>query len=322
MTSHEKRKRNHKSLDNAPMRLSLKQRYWAIHEAACELTGWPDLGLFEFSGLKIDPDVREDRCFFYMPISGQIDFKHFGMAFEEMFVAIKTAIENYYLKGRFQHLCCGSSFLVSPWDVLVWALRNGLRIREGVQEVLKIHQNTKKPKDTIRRKIQDLTKAQGLIMQDNLYRVDPICKQIRDNGRDTSALRKHVNAELFDKPGKSGRPSNNPNTKNTVRQYLHKALKDVCEMQTDGIIKYQFILLEDITVMLAYEIISIIDLESIRNMDVDIVLEKFGCDPIAKLYLKGAPEIVFHFICQIVEELFFDVQDKSMPTLGEITSPL
>lgn len=93
-------------------------------------------------------------------------------------------------------------------------------------------------------------------------------------------------------------------------------------MQADGIMKYQFILLEEVAAIIACEILSTIHLETIRKMDVDMVLEKFGCDPIAKLYLKGAPEIVFHFICQIVEELFFHVQDKCMPTLGELISPL
>ena len=276
------------------MRLSFEQKYWTIHEAAWELTGWPNHGVFEFSSLKKDPDVKKDRPFFHMPISGNIDFKYFGEPFERMFVAIKAAIESYYLKGRFHPLCCGSSYLVSPWDVVVWALRNGLQIRKGVQEVLKVHQDMKKPKDTVRRKIKELTKAQGLIVRNNQHRVDPICKQIRGRGKDTSSLRKYINAELFDKPGKSGRPSDDSDIKSSAHRYLHKVLKDVCEMQADGIMKYQFILLEEVAAIIACEILSTIDRENIRKMDVDIVLEKFGCDPIAKLYLKGAPEIVFH----------------------------
>lgn len=304
-----------------------KHKYWAIHEAVCELfTGWPKEGLFEFSGFKIDLEVRRDRSFFYMPISGNIDFKLFGKQFEKIFLSVKTAIEDYYLKGKFQHLCCGSNYLVSPWEVVVWALRNGLQIRENVQEVLKIHQNPIKPKDSLRKKIRETTKAQSLIIQDTFHRVAPVCKQIKGLQKDTSTLRRYINTELFDKPGKPGRtPSNSAsNSKVNARHYLHKILKDVCKIETDMIPTYQFILLEEVVTTLACDILASIDDETIRKMDVDLVLEKFGFDPVAKLYLKDAPEIVFHFVCQVVEDVFFYFQDKCTPKLSEQfkTSPL
>lgn len=326
-TCHENNKYYRSSSEDPSMKLSFKQKYWAIHEAASELTCGLNKGffklsnerLFELTGVKIENDIKKDRPFFYTPISGGIDFEIFGKPFQEMFLSIKNAIENYKLKGKFQHLCCGSSYLVSPWEVVVWALRNGLRIREGVQEVLKIHQDTTRPKDTFRKKIREVTKAQNLIIQDKFYRVDPVCKQIKGWGKDTSSLRKYINKELFDEPGKPGRAPNNPDSdaKNNTRHYLHKALKDVCKVEADGVMTYQFILLEEAVTTIACEILTSIDRETMRKMDVDSVLEKFGLDPIAKLYLKGAPEIIFYFVCQVVEELFFYFKDKCMPTLSE-----
>lgn len=278
-------------------KLFIKHKYWSIHEAAFELTGWPKEGLFEFSGLKIDPEVRQDRQFFYMPISGNIDFTLFGKEFERMFLSIKNAVENYYLKGKFQHLCCGSNYLVFPWEVVVWALRNGLPIREGVQEVLEIHQDTIRPKETLRQKIREVIQAQNLIIQDKLHRVNPVCKQIKGWGKDTSTLRKYINTELFDEPGKPGRVPNNPDfdAKNNTRHYLHKALKDVFKVDVDGVRTYQFILLEEVVATIACEILNPIDCETIRKMDVDSVLEKFGSDPIAKRYSKNNRRLGFSY---------------------------
>lgn len=288
--------------------LSVKQKYWGIHEAAFEFTGWPKEGLFEFSGFEIKEDIKKDRSFFYMPISGEIDFKLYGKEFKKNFLSIKHAIENFHLKGRFQPLCCGSNYVVSPWDVIVHVLRNQCKIREGFQAILGIHQDTHKPKKALREKIKNLTRAQYYFVNQAYQYVDPICKKIKGAKKDTTAIRNQINEELFDAKGKSGRPTNN---KKSNRKYIHKALPEVRAKDGTGKSKYHFSLLEDVITTIVFEKIKVIGIEPLQKISLDKLLDEFGIDATVQLYLKDAPEVIFHFVHQIAEDIFSDYQNSN-----------
>jgi hypothetical protein len=303
--------------DHSEMKLSLESEYCAAHEAVFELfTGWPNRGLKELPAIGVDSEVKRNRPFFFMPTPEATDFQLFGKEFRGLYLGLRTAIEAGGIDGSFQTVCNRIICVVSLWDAIIFALRGGFPIRKGVQKALKIHQNINKPLDTQLETLGDATKAQRLFIRrgDNL--VDPVCKQIRGN-RDTTTLKEYLNANSFDKPGKRGRPSRDSDVKKCDRQYVHRAFGDVCVVQSDGIIKYQFISLEKVVCTIVNEILDSTDKESIRQMKVDDFLEKLGSDPVAKLYLKNAPEVVFHFICTIAEKKFFRAQDLLTPRLSE-----
>lgn len=304
-------------MERSEMRLPLKSKHSAVHEAIFEVfTGWPNYGLIELPALGADAEVKRNRPFFFMPTSDAIDFELFGEKFRMLYLGLRTAIDAGWLEGTFQKVCDRKIYVVSLWDVIVWALRGDLPIRKGVQNALKIHQNTQRPLHSQLETVGDAIKAQYVFMQSGDNLVDPVCKLIRGR-RDTTTLKEYLNANFFDKPGKRGRPSNSPGGKKNGRQYIHKVLDNVCVIQSNGVMKYQFSLLEKVFSTIANEILAPIDSASIREMSVDDFLEKLGSDPVATLYLKNAPEVILHFVCSIAEEIFFSVQDSLTPKLSE-----
>lgn len=296
------------------MRLSFESKYCAAHEAIFELfIGWPNYGLIELPAIGVDAQVKRDRPFFFMPIAEAIDFEPFGKKFQRLYLRLRIAIEAGWLKSTSQMICGRTIYVMPLWNAVVFALRGGLRIRRGVQKELGIRQDVEAG---LPEKVRDATRAQYLLIRNGDNLVDPVCKKIKGQ-MDPSTLRKYIRKQFFDEPGENGRPSCERDAQKNGGQYQHRVISDVCAMQGDGIMKYQFTLLKEVVSVIANEIVASMDKESIRQMCVDDFLEKLGSDSIAKLYLKNAPEVVFHFIYSIVEEVFSYAQDLLRPRLSE-----
>ncbi len=288
---------------NCESELSLNNRFWALHEAVWELIGWPKKEIYyESPGMYIPEDIKLDRPFFYIPHSGEIDFKVLGKHFEKVFTDMKKDIEYYYLPARHQVICSGSNYLVSPWSIIVWALKKGVLIRERLLEKLQIRQDFQK---TIKSdKVNELTKALCILSQNPNIPIDTLCKQIKGN-EDTSSLRKEVNKRFFDIKGEPGRPKDNKKSK---RKCKLMALPEVRSVDETGTLRFNFPLLEVVISVIFCEKIKLLGLEPFLKLDVDEFIQLMGEDLVVSLYLNNSNEMVFNFICTIIEERFYLIQ--------------
>lgn len=292
----------------------IKHRYWGIHEAAFLLTAWPKKGLYECDYLQLAEDVKNDRPFFYLPTSLELDLKMYGKAFETMFMEIKDAIEYFHLIGHHQYLCCGVTYLVSPQDVVVWALMKEKIIPSELQEAFEIYQSIEKPRKQLREKVKNKIKGQFYFSRNPTDPIDLACKEINGNEKDITAIRNHLN-ELFDSKGKPGRRP--LNSVKSSRSYVHKAIPEILTKEHLGKQKYQFTLLKEAMTTAVFEKMKLMDKKELCEMTKERFFDEFRLDVVVELYLRDASEILVNFVREIAEDNFSRYQRAFTPSLSQ-----
>jgi len=287
----------------------LKHKYWGIHEAAFVLTNWPNKDLFECYITPLSEDVKEDRSFFYMlPHDRSFDPYMFGKEYQRVFCDIKTSIENKTLPARFEYLFDGVSYLVSPQDLIVWALLRGRVLPEILQKELRIYQIKKKSTKPLQKNVKKKILAQFCLSKNQAMSMEELCREVKylddSENSDYTASRRVIN-ELFDSQGVRGRPSIG---EKKPRKYTPKPILEVVEFSSDGLIHYQFPLLKDAMLLAAQIKLQIISEDQPLKITKEEFLDKFMNDDVVNLYIKNAPELIVNLVRRFGEQALIDYE--------------
>ena len=112
-----------------------KKKHWAIHEAAFELAvAWPEYGLYECAISTLPKEKKGERPFFYLPsCKDEFNPEIYGKRFLDIFEGLKRSIENGELAAIFRPICTNVAYLISPSDVVRWAIANEIHLSPALQ---------------------------------------------------------------------------------------------------------------------------------------------------------------------------------------------
>ena len=107
-----------------------KRKYWAIHEAAFELSvAWLEYGFCECAITTLLKEMKNRRFFFYLlSCKDEFNFEIYGKRFLDIFKGLKRLIENGELAAIFQLICTNVAYLISLSDVVKWAIANEIHL--------------------------------------------------------------------------------------------------------------------------------------------------------------------------------------------------
>ena len=270
-----------------------KRKYWAIHEAAFELSvAWPEYGLCECAITTLPKEMKNERPFFYLPsCKDEFNPEIYGKRFLDIFKGLKRSIENGELAAIFQPICTNVAYLISPSDVVKWAIANEIHLPSALQEATGVYQVsdvevTKALKEKVRCKIL----GQYLVMTgrkgSNVSLLCSLVKKIPGIGpMGLSTIRRALN-ELFMEPGKKGK---------CRRPFDEKPLPEIIQNK-DGVNRYHIPLLLEAMSSLFVHIVSKKGRERVSRMSPEQVFEDFSNRKFVQLYLGDAPQQVLDHI--------------------------
>lgn len=313
----EHKKELEKYIDKEPFHppeimIFLQNEYWAIHEAVFVLTNsWPKVNFCLGSVRSYPVDPSQVKDFFYLPCSpSEFDPRNYSKSFQGLFNELETDISSGILKAKFHPLSKGISYLITPKDVILWALLKGHQLPDNLQEALKVYlQNPYKKSLSLEWKTRNKIVAQFLLDQDpSLNVTDLIDNELmyqfggREDNTEPTAIRKAVN-ELFDTKGLKGRQKNHTQK----RQYTPKAIPEVMFIDRLGLARYHvpclIIAIETLThvVLLGYS-------KEIHDIPEDVIVNEFLNMNIVKLYSDKAPQLILELITNCYKRFIFDLK--------------
>lgn len=308
-----------------PVKELLKEGYLAINEAVYVLTGWPKFGLFHSTISPLPEEIKAIRSFFFLP-GPKEKFNPQALKVNNIFKEMKLSILNGELDAKFIHLCEGVSFLIRPWDVVVWALLKGYSFPMDLQDALEMYQAPdKKFSKSNQLKIQAKIAAQVLLEMDPTLTVTNIINQpfmhfFRNNrnckDKERKAVRRAAN-EVFSEKGKRGRPPKDPN-KRTTRKYFLKPIPGVMMIHSSGKRLYHFQTLRIAMQAAAKVIIHQVKNEKLNRMTLSEFWDKFTNHKVVKLYLEEASEAVLAFVHKfVIQVLRIYLNDQAHHSLAD-----
>jgi hypothetical protein len=295
----------------------LKEEYWAINEAAYELTTWPQklclslpmqtVDISKKTSLQtVSENLKLERSLFYF---SEDDLSHEKMEtpFQIVFEKIKKAIENQKLPAEYVPLNEGTQFLVKPTHVVLWALLEGLILPDNLQIALGIGQlGTSDLNNTLIRRVKIKVFGQILLQEKPELKsnVTELCKETLKRmgelpNRDLTAIRGVLN-ELFDSKGEKGRRSI-LNEKKNSRKYFPEAIPEVLQRDVTGRMYYNLPLLKLVLAILLDERKASVE----PKISFEQILEQFMKDDIVSLYIDQTSEIILKLISINIDELLY-----------------
>lgn len=289
-----------------PIEEFLLEEYWAMHEAAFVLTEWPEHNLFlsSLSYYHTDQNVTQKmesnlfRSFMYLPIDQKIDPKVYGEKFEDVYCDLKEAIENGSLSFKTQ-INEGIVFLVSPCEVITWALLKGYILPDELQKAVGISQDltilglAAKTRNALPIKVRQKIAAQFFLAKEPAQSRKQLCqnvlKSIPEEGRffkvnekrDLTVVRNNIN-ELFEKPGKRGRRTEK---NHCIEPYTKKAIEEVVKKDSSGKLFYNVPLFKVAMETAVNLKIGAIERKRMIGFNWDAFLKEFLGDEVVNLYL-------------------------------------
>lgn len=275
----------------------LKEKYWAIHEAAFVFTEWPKYNVCLASTRYTKGDLEINRSFIYLPENLKIDSKSYGSKFKEIYTNLIESIEN----GKLQFKTCllkGVIFLVQPSEVITWALLKGYILSPDLQKAIGIRQDTSilelspKTQNSLSLKVRQKITAQLLLSKEPHQTRTQLCQNvlqiIQKTGRDFKAndsmdlttVRKNIN-ELFEEPGKRGRK---PEENKFTDTYIRRPIKEVLKIDSNGNTLYNFPLFKE--AMLTAVNFKIDSRKNMSKINKETLLKEFLEDDVIGLYLQ------------------------------------
>lgn len=295
-----------------------KEKYWAINEAAHVLTGWPKVGL-HLLPLKLSGEAAQHRSFFYLPYPySQFDSKTFGTGFNDVFLQLREAINKGFLRAIFEHLDDAIICLVSPEELVLWAVKNGLSLPDDLQKAAGLHQTDDQTvKDSMLRKVQRKIVAQFILGRHPDANETDLCKHDlmqRLGGLDKSGdpdlkVVKRAIGELYKTPGCSGRPPKFIQRRQK-RPYFPEPISEVLRRAPDGTVRYHFPYLKKALETVARAKILVNDDTNLGKKLIGEGALEFLQDPVAKLYLPAPAPLLLQFAQQSV---FQGIGDELFP---------
>jgi hypothetical protein len=274
---------------------SLNDKWWAIYEAAFEITGydsyneiirredWPKLLYLT----TISPPL-DDISHFNLPEDLVFETSDYGKPFEKVYNALKKAVETGELSYK-THFIEKVMYFVKPFDVMLWALCKGYILPKVLQEAIGLEQPSEIHFDNASLlKVKKKITAQLILTEREVQTLDELYKLVNDYlyifSTDLSATRKTLK-ELFNNPVKSGRPKKfqSKDSKNSIMSsYQLKAIPDVIKRDI-GSINYNFPHLQVAFETAASFIACTYGYEKLLNKE--IYLKAFFENPVVNLYL-------------------------------------
>lgn len=314
----------------------LKEKHWVISEAVHALVGWPKENLFT-APLSLSPEGITPQRSFHLPcLDSPFDSSVFGERFHDVFLEMKKSIEKGELRATFGYFNDVVTYLLSPEEVILWALDKGFVISQDLQRASNVYQfGDQKTTDSIKTKVQRklvaqfiLARTPSLNMTDMLK--DDLMKRLgsldKTADKEFKVIKRAIN-ELYTTPGIAGRPTNSPENKKK-RVYLPIPIPEVMHRDSDGIVYYHFPNLRSGIDALARAVIG--DHPS-SEMSIEELFLEFLKDSVVKLYLPDPSELIVKFI----RNIHFSVLADFLPFIplieaiehlyaigGQIESPL
>lgn len=146
----------------------IKRKYWAIHEAAFVLTGWPKEVSCNLYGFPPPWMIRKYESNFYLPSDYAVFDPHqYGKQFKNIFFEMEREIEQETLCATSVNLYQGIKWVVEPTHAIVWALFNGYLFPEDLQKEIGIYLIDQKMGKPYRNLVERKIIAQFLLMEKN-----------------------------------------------------------------------------------------------------------------------------------------------------------
>lgn len=294
----------------------LKQKYWAVHEAAFVLTQWPRNNLFPvniYPSLMHGPHAQKnsdlDRSFLYLPWGFKIDPQYYGKNFEDVFNNINKAIENTEIDCK-MHFVRGVIYFIKPLDIITWSLINGFIFSESLQEALGIRQDItarqlpSKTRNTFLMKVREKITGQLYLSIDLKRKRELLYLDVRKyllhyfftnkmkllgaevrymespEKQDLTATRRNL-SKLYDLEDQK---NFSKESTRIIKKYTPKAIEEVVKIDASGQFYYNFPLFKEAMRIVAYFKVYLIEEENISLMDKDEFVENFFNDEVVKLY--------------------------------------
>lgn len=287
----------------------LKEKCWAIHEAAFILTEWPQYNLFSTRVHSIP-----DRFFIYLPDNIEVNPTLYGTKFEDIFNDLNESIENGDLPYT-NHRILDTMRFVSPSDVVIWALMRGHILSNELQEAIGVRQDTStshlpsKTQGKLPTKVQEKILAQFILAKDpNQKRKDLYKNVLKRLGkeeihpgirRDLTAVRNNLN-ELYDSPEKKGRRKD---SEKFNESYTPKAIQEVMRKDQEGYLYYNFPLLVIAMTQAAFFMMGSMHWDDELEINKKKFATAFFLDDVVHLYLQKN-EYVLRIMLKCIDKVW------------------
>jgi hypothetical protein len=280
----------------------IRLEYWGAHEAAFALAGWPKENLVLINP-QLPVEIRSHRFAFYAPPgASDFDSSHYGEKVKRIFDALEAAAKWQAINVCHIPLFEGVSWIISPSEAIIWALKQGIYIAEDLQKAIGVYLIHAKKEKTRMNKVKNLSIMQYLLCDDykgKPFAVLPLSKDslFAKYGtgsplRHPTAIAKAINEHLGE-PGKRGKEQKRP-------PYIPRLITEIKQVDQEGRTRFHLPSLK-----IALETLMNIWIEKRGNgcliSGIDNCLVSFQ-DPIldgflelrmVKLYLDDAPALIW-----------------------------
>lgn len=304
----------------------LQLEWWELHEAAYILSRWPPC-IHAFGVPSSIIQVVKRGCIYGWGGPGKFNPKILGHQFKTILSGLRKAIENGELtevKGAYvPGSSSGTLSFVRNWETVTWALLQGCILPEDLSNELGVFQiNEIRKVKNCHNKIKNQIVAQFLREHDKTLNVTAICNHdlMKRYGTwkistgERKAIKRAV-SELYDSKGTPGAPSKKRDK--DTRPYTLKPIRQICELDENGVARYCFPLLMT-AILTAVDVkIDLIGLDELNEMTEQEFMLRFFEDPVIKLYMQGltinARKIVIYLIMERLRSFFSHEQICNIP---------
>lgn len=313
------------SLGHPSIEKMLEYDHWELHEAAFNLTHWPE-NINTCSCEKVMRRKNISRLFFYLP-GHPLEYptpcdgycfnpNDMGKEFLKIYSAMEASARSGELDARFENLHMGDVYgtgnifyLVSPRNVIKWALLKGIELPEDFQKAIGVYlwkgcdRKLNKKEKSLQKKVKIKVKGQFLrkyfpgertsfyCEHDWMKEYLPTDNLIKNKYRVIRNALDELRNPVFNR--KQGNRSDDEIENDP---YHPKAIEDVIYSDSSGIRRYNVPLLRVATETAANVLLDKYSEDSHQKMTLEQFLDDFMKNEVISLYTEKAPAIILELI--------------------------